>query len=287
MRRDIRLGDLFRSTVAALAMLPAPLLAPATAAGLPRIASMNVCTDQLLISLADPEQILGLSRYARERFESFAADDARRFRILSGGAEDILVLRPDIVVASQFDKRSTRELLKEKGFHLVEFSVPRNLDEVKAQIREMGDVVGHPDRANAEVARLDDAIARAREAVASRHYRILPLSRRGWVSGSNSLISSLLAETGLTNAAGDLGISFGGFASLEAIVNLKPDLIVVSEAGDRAEDDGRAFLLHPALERFYPPSKRIIIPDRLTVCGGVMLADALDELVKELKRVSR
>ena len=30
---------------------------------------------------------------------------------------------------------------------------------------------------------------------------------------------------------------------------------------------------------------RIVIPDRLTVCGGVMLADALDELVKELQRV--
>lgn len=276
-----------RSGIAALAMLGAALSAQAAAAGLPTIASMNVCTDQLLISLADPEQILGLSRYARERFESFAADEARRFRILSGGAEDLLELKPDIVVASRFDKRSTRELLKAKGLHLAEFSVPRNLDEVKAQMGEMGDVVGHPDRASAAIARLDDAIARARQAVASRHYRVLPLSRRGWVSGSDSLLSSLLAETGLFNAADDLGITFGGFASLEAIVNLKPDLIVVSEAGDRAEDDGRAFLLHPALERFYPQSRRIVIPDRLTVCGGAMLADALDELVKELKRVER
>jgi iron complex transport system substrate-binding protein len=284
---SMRRVDVSRSAVAVLAMLAALSPGPATPAALPRIASMNVCTDQLLISLADPEQILGLSRYARERFESFAADDARRFRILSGGAEDILVLRPDIVVASLFDKRSTRELLKEKGLHLAEFAVPRNLDEVKAQIREMGDVVGHPDRASAEVTRLNDAIARARQAVAVRHYRVLPLSRRGWVSGSDSLVSSLLAETGLFNAASELGITFGGFAPLEAIVNLKPDLIVVSEAGDRAEDDGRAFLLHPALERFYPPSRRIIIPDRLTVCGGVMLADALDELVKELKRVDQ
>jgi iron complex transport system substrate-binding protein len=283
----MRLGDLSRSAAAALAMLAVLSPGPAAAAGLPRIASMNVCTDQLLITLADPEQILGLSRYARERFESFAASDAGQYRILSGGAEDILVLRPDIVVASLFDNRSTRELLKEKGLHLAEFSVPRNLDEVKAQIREMGDVVGHPDRANAEVARLDDAVARARQAVSVKHYRVLPLSRRGWVTGSDSLLSSLLAETGLFNAAAELGIGFGGFASLEAIVNLKPDLIVVSEAGDRAEDDGRAFLLHPALERFYPPSKRIVIPDRLTVCGGVMLADALDVLVKELKRVSQ
>ena len=283
----MRPRNLFRFAGAAIAMLAGLLPGAAMAADLPRIASMNVCTDQLLITLADPGQILGLSRYARERFESFAADDARRFRILSGGAEDILLLKPDVVVASLFDRRSTRELLKEKGLHLVEFTVPRNLDEVKAQIREMGNVVGHADRASAEVARLDAAIARARQTVAVKHYRVLPLSRRGWVSGSDSLVSSLLAETGLFNAAGDLGITAGGFASLEAIVSLKPDLIVVSEAGGRAEDDGRAFLLHPALERFYPPSKRIVLPDRLTVCGGVMLADALDVLVKELKRVER
>jgi iron complex transport system substrate-binding protein len=284
-----RLGVLYRSiATAAFAVLGGgTLFAPALAAGLPRVASMNVCTDQLLLTLADPEQILGLSRYSRDGFQSWAADDARRYRILSGGAEDILVLRPDVVVASLFDKRSTRELLKEKGLHLAEFAVPNSLDEAKDQIRRMGEIVGHPDRATAEIARLDAAMARARQAVTNRHYRVLPLSRRGWVSGRDSLVSSLLTETGLFNAAGDLGVSSGGYASLEAIVSLKPDFIVVSEAGDRAEDDGGAFLLHPAIERFYPLSRRIVVPDRLTVCGGVMLADALDVLIAELKRVSR
>jgi iron complex transport system substrate-binding protein len=286
MRR--RFGCLSRSIIAAaLAMLGSAGFAPALAAGLPRIASMNLCTDQLLISLANPEQILGLSRFSRDAWQSWAADDARRYPVLSGGAEDVLVLRPDIVVAGLFDKRSTRELLKEKGLHLAEFAMPRNLDEVKAQIREMGEIAGHPDRAMAEIARLDAAIARARRTVAEKHYRVLPLSRRGWVSGSDSLVSSLLTETGLFNAAGDLGIGSGGIASLEAVVNLKPDFILVSEAGDRAEDEGLAFLLHPALERFYPPEKRIVIPERLTVCGGVMLAEALDVLVEELKRVER
>ena len=36
------------------------------AAEQPRIASINVCTDQLLLTLADPEQILGLSPYSRD-----------------------------------------------------------------------------------------------------------------------------------------------------------------------------------------------------------------------------
>ena len=50
---------------------------------------------------------------------------------------------------------------------------------------------------------------------------------------------------------------------------------------------GRAFLLHPVLARLYPPDKRIVLPERLTVCGGAMLADALDALTAELQRVAR
>jgi iron complex transport system substrate-binding protein len=282
-----RLGFSFLSiAIAGFAAFGGACFGSARGAGLPRIASMNVCTDQLLVPAADPEQIVGLSRFSRDGWQT-SAGDVRRFPVLSGGAEDLLVLKPDIVVASLFDKRSTRELLKDNGLRLAEFAVPRNLDEVKDQIRAVGKIAQHPDRATAEIARLDAAMARARQAVTNRHYRVLPLSRRGWVSGRDSLVSSLLTETGLFNAAGDLGVSSGGYASLEAIVSLKPDFIVVSEAGDRAEDDGGAFLLHPAIERFYPLSRRIVVPDRLTVCGGVMLADALDVLIAELKRVSR
>ena len=86
------------------------------------------------------------------------------------------------------------------------------------------------------------------------------------------------------NAAGELGLKFGGFASLEAIVKLQPDFIVISNDSEFAEDEGRAFLLHPALEHFYPPSKRLVVPERLTVCGGPMVADALDRIVSEITR---
>ncbi|MDP3076998.1 ABC transporter substrate-binding protein [Bradyrhizobium sp.] len=259
-------------------------LAPVSSAPLPRIVSMNVCTDQVLLALADPEQILGLSRFSRD---AWVAGDARNYPKLSGGAEDVLVLKPDVVVASAFDKRATRELLKAHGLRLAELAVPRNLMEVKDQLRELGDIAGHPDRAAREIAKLDAALARARRVVAEKPTRVLPLSRRGWVAGSDSFVGSLLAETGLFNTAGELGFASGGFASLEAIVSARPDLLLVSQAGDFAGDDGQAFLLHPALERFYPAAKRIVIPERLTECGGVMLAEAFDVLVKELQRVGK
>jgi iron complex transport system substrate-binding protein len=269
------------------AIIVASLSLPHSAlAAAPRIISMNICTDQLLLAIADPAQIMGLSRFSRDA-RQWAGDKARRFPMLSGGAEDILVLKPDVIAASDFDKRSTREILKANGQNLVEFPIPRTLADVREQIRQMGDLVGHPERATAEIARLDSAISGAKQAAAGKHLRMLPLSRRGWVPGRDSFVGAILAEAGLVSAAGELGISFGGFVSMEEIIRLKPDFLVVSDASERAEDDGRAFLLHPALERFYPKSKRIVIPERMTECGGVLLAEALNALSAELKRVTQ
>jgi iron complex transport system substrate-binding protein len=274
-----------RSAFLAIAMLALGLESASYAAE-PRIASINLCTDQLLVTLADPSQVLGLSPYSRDRARSWDAEKAAQFPKLSGEAEDVLVLKPDVVVAGRFTKRATRELLKEKGLRVVEFDAARSLDDVKKQIRQMGDLVQHPDRATAEIERLDTAIAHAREVVSRKRYRVLALSRRGWVSGGDSLTSSLLATAGLSNAAADLGYKLGGFASLEAIVSLRPDFLLVSDAGDFAEDEGRAFMLHPALERYYPAAKRLVIPEKLTVCGGPRLSEALDRLASELERVA-
>ena len=280
-------GRLMRRLLAYIA-IAAALSAPSSsafAAG-PRIVSMNICTDQMLLALADPDQIMGLSRFSRDARQGLLGNGARRFPLLSGGAEDILVLKPDVVAVSAFDKRSTREILKANGLNLVEFPIPRTLADVRDQIRQMGALAGHPERASAEVARLDTAVVDAKRAAAGKNLRMLPLSRRGWVPGRDSFVGAILTEAGLVSAAGELGVDFGGFVSMEEIVRLKPDFLVVSDAGDRAEDDGRAFLLHPALERFYPRNRRIVIPERMTECGGVFLADALNALTAELKRVA-
>lgn len=280
MRESVLRGVLAVVFGATLMMSPA-------LAKMPRVASINVCTDQLLLALADPEQIVGLSPYSRDAARSWAAREASKFPLLSGEAEDVLVLKPDVVVAGRFTKRATRELLKEKSLRVVEFDAARTIDDVRVQIRRMGDLIGQQERASTQIARLDAALARARAMASRSRQSVLAVSRRGWVSGGESLTTAMLTEVGLSNKARALGLRLGGFASLETIVNLKPDLILLSDGGDFAEDQGKAFLLHPALERLYPTDKRIVVPERLTVCGGPMLSDALDRLTVELVRVGR
>lgn len=137
-RRDATRERFSLVFIGILAAIAAATIAPARAAELPRIASINACTDQLLLALADPDQILGLGPYSRDAARSWSAAAAHRYPRLSGEAEDVLVLKPDVVVAGSFTKRATRELLKEQGEKVVTFDVAHSLDEVKAQIRKMG-----------------------------------------------------------------------------------------------------------------------------------------------------
>ncbi len=71
---------------------------------------------------------------------------------------------------------------------------------------------------------------------------------------------------------------------LEKLVATPPDYIVVASNVTRAEDQGSALLAHPALARLYPPARRIVLPDRLTVCGGPSLPAALDWLADQARR---
>jgi iron complex transport system substrate-binding protein len=72
--------------------------------------------------------------------------------------------------------------------------------------------------------------------------------------------------------------------SLEGIVALKPDLLLVGTLSDRADDQGSALLQHPALRGLYPAEKRLTMPETLTVCGGPMIAEALDRLGQQVAR---
>ena len=267
-----------RLTGLALALLATPAQAEL------RALSINLCTDHLLAAVADPSQVLGFSPYFRNPTLSAGNAAFARTKLLSGTAEEVLVLRPDLVLAGRFTRRATREMLAAHGVRVETFDVVRTLDDARTQLRRAGRLLHQEPRAEAQVAAIDAAVLRARRAAASRTLRVLPLQRRGWVSGQDSLMTSLLAEVGLLNAAGS---GAGSQMSLEAIVAARPDLLLVGRDDDRAEDQGRAFLLHPALARLYPPDRRITLPERLTVCGGPALAEALDRLAEAVEHLPR
>jgi iron complex transport system substrate-binding protein len=251
-----------------------------------RIVSLNVCADELLLALADPDQIAALSIYAADRTMSFLAADADAIRHDTASAEQVVALQPDIVFGGTLTKRATREILTRLGYQLTLLAPARTVDQSIQQIRQVATLVGHRERGEALVASIDAARARAKAVVAGAKLTAAAYQRRGYVTGSGTLTADLLATVGLIDAGGALTGGSGGFVPLERLVARPPDVLVVGSADPRAEDQGSALLSHPALVRDFPPDKRIVLPDRLTVCGGPSLPTAFDWLASQARRVA-
>ena len=263
-------------------MAGAWLAASAHAAEAPsRVVSINLCADELLVALAAPEQIAALSVYATDPRLSYVAAAAKAFRHDAGDAETVVDLDPDLVLAGRFTKRATRDMLAALGYRVVLLDPARSVDDSIGQVREVAALVGHPERGEALVAAIDAARASAVAAGRERGRRATAAvyQRRGYVG-------DLLGAVGFVNVGGSLAGERGGFVPLERLIDQPPDYLVVTSFADGAGDQGSALLAHPALSALFPPQKRIVLPERLTVCGGPSLPEAFDWLASEARRLA-
>jgi iron complex transport system substrate-binding protein len=241
--------------IASLILVPAQPVA----ARPQRIVSLNVCTDQLVLALADRAQIAGLTRYATSADMSAQAVQARGLTLLGNSGEEILALRPDLVIG-----RPSAAIAALGVQHYRRIDVPKtdSLDDILAAIRQVGRAVGHPARGEALIAQMRRDLARIPQVGRGRvaaYYQ-----RRGYLTGAGTLVDDLFRRLGLVNLSTRLGKSALSQVSLEEMVAARPDFIVVESGTERAADLGTEMLHHPAL-RDIP---RVSLPQAWTVCGG-------------------
>ncbi|HVX92222.1 MAG TPA: ABC transporter substrate-binding protein [Xanthobacteraceae bacterium] len=262
---------------AACLALAAGLPVSAGAAAPRRVVSFNICADQLVVALADPQQIAGLSPYATDPRLSVVAVEARKFRRLEWQAESVLPLEPDLVLVGPWDRPVTRQLLSSLGVPVVDIALVDDLDAARAQIREVAALLGHPDRGEALVGRLDRARARLAALRRPAFSTALVVERGGFTAGTASLAAAVLAEAGLHPPPGSPGGN-GGYVSLERLLLLDPDLMFFKDPPSETEDQGALLFTHPALKALYPQQRRIALPTRYTLCGGPAAVAALEYL---------
>lgn len=247
----------------------------------PRVVSINLCTDQLVLALADPAQIAGLGRFSRHAEMSYLAAKAAAYPSLRGSAEEVLRLQPDLVLAGAYSGRATREFLSARGLAVETFAPPRSIAEAKAEIDRMGGLLVQPVRAAALVAEIDAALAEASTA-ALGHTTLsaLAIQRRGFASGRDTLLSAAIEASGFTNAADALDITSIGRAPLEAIVKLQPDVLILEDLAV-SRDQSTALLHHPVLARARGATRIIKLPVAEVTCGGPSLARLIRRIAAE------
>ncbi len=243
-----------------------------------RIVSLNLCADQLVLALADRGQIAGLTRNAADTDMSSQAAKARSLPILKNSAEQILAIDPDLVVGMPARRSAAMGVLKDQHYKMLDLKTADSLDDIYGSIRDTAAAVGHPERGEAMIAWMQADLAKIGKPGGGKvaaYYQ-----RRGYMTGTGTLIDDLMQRVGLVNLAVKLNKPVISQLSLEEMVAARPDYLIVESATDRVADQGTEMLHHPALAGI----PRISIPQAWTVCGSAAYVDAARGIAGQLAR---
>ena len=245
---------------------PADLDSDNASSGGPRIVSLNPCLDAILVEVAEPAQILALSHYSADpQSSSISRDVARRYDFTGGTVEEVLALKPDLVLVSTFMAPATRAALDDLGVRVESFGSPGSVDESVMQVNRLATLVEQ--RRNGEM--LAEKIERSvRQSNAVKPVSAVLWQPGGIVAGERQLISELLRAAGFSSHSAALGLGQADYLSLEQVLVDPPDVLLV--AGKSRPQQ------HPALKE--AEIKVAQFDPSLVYCGGPTIPRAMERL---------
>lgn len=241
-----------------------------------RVVSMNLCADELVLRLADRDQVLAVTYLARDPRGSTVATEAAGLPVTRGLTEEVVALRPDLVIAGAFTTRATVGMLKRVGSPVLELGVPTDLDGVRAQIRQVAAAVGHPERGETMVADLDARLASIKPA--TRPLRALVMRPNAFTVAPGGLGDALIRAAGLVNVAAEIGRDRFGQVPLEAAALADANLIVLDEAAPGLPSLADMLLHHPVFRALARGHRTVAIPNRFWTCPGPQVAEVVARL---------
>lgn len=266
-----------------LALLCALLAAASVAAEPPqRIASLNLCADQLLLLLLPRERIASVTEWAQKPESSYMAKAAQGLPVNYGLAERVLPQQPDLIVAGEYNDHAMVAMMRKLGYRVEIVRVPRDLAEAQHFILQFGELVGAQAQAQALVADMQRRLARIAEQVGDRPAGLAAVySPNGMSAGRGTVMEEILARAGWRNLGSEIGLTGYGQLPLEQLIRAQPDLLVLDTTAEPTGGTSlaHAYLDHPALATLTRKSRRLILPPPLSVCVGPMTVDAIETLV--------
>jgi iron complex transport system substrate-binding protein len=268
----------------AIMLIPA---APLNAAGIPkRIVSLNLCTDELVLRLADHSNIASVTWLSKDPISANAVDLAAGVPVNHGLAEEVIPLDPDLVVAGTFTARAAVAMLKQTRFPVTDFGVARNVADVRAGIRKMAALVGEPARGEALIASFDQRLADIGTSVPARRPTALVFNANGFTVGAGTLVDDIMTRAGLDNIAAHMNLGNYTQLPLETVVRSDVDVLIVSARRDGPPSLATALLDHPVLSKLGPKTHIVVMPTNLWSCGGPEVAEAIARLRAAAKDVN-
>lgn len=240
------------------------LASPAVARG--GVVSLNLCTDELVLLIARPEQIRSVSYLSHAPEETILWRRARRYRPNDGSMLAAAALRPKLVVTTGAAGRDLQRLASGTGAQLLALPFPMSLQDVAENVVRVGQATGNPVTAGRIVA----AMAAARRSTPR------PAREAVWVDGAGrSLSAQGLGAAWLRLAGLSQRPLPGDRMTLESMIVRPPRILLQSRYRAGQTSSAVAWQRHPAARRARVPLTLATDGRRWTCMGPTLLPEIL------------
>jgi iron complex transport system substrate-binding protein len=264
----------FASLLAAsLALAAAPARADhQRGIGPQRVASLNLCTDELLLMLAAPDQIASVTHLAQDPAETPLWRAARRYRRNDGSLLSVAALRPDLVVTMGGGARDRLRIARRLGIATLDLPFAASLADVEESVRRLAAALGRPAAGAALLRRL----AALRAGAPPARIDAIWLGGGGRTVAPHGLEAQWMALAGLRQRP-----MRGDRVSLETLI-ARPPLVLLRSDYRRGQYSGaQRWLAHPAA-RHARAGRTLATDGRRWTCMGPLLIAEILRLRREL-----
>lgn len=275
-------GRAFFIALAAVALSGA---APASAARAPvptpgplRVASLNLSADEVLVEILPPGRLVSVTQWADVPGTSNVVGRVPKnvHRFVKADMEQLVALRPDIVVVSEYTDADFLKQLERSGLRVHRMLGLSTIAGVRGAILDLGRAVGEDEAARRLVAVYDTKLAElARRLAGVRQPRVLYWSGN-MTAGADTAIGALIEAAGAINVGREMGITGIAPPGAERAFVTNPDAVLVGTwPGSKEALTGHALFSQWAAVR---EGRIVAMRTELLVALSQFTADAAWEL---------
>jgi iron complex transport system substrate-binding protein len=195
-----------------------------------RVASLTVTADEILTRLLSPERIAAVTRFADDPTIEAGAGraPAAAARIRGIDPEGLIALEPDLIFVAHYTLESAVRILGSASIPVVRLRETRSYADLIANVRTTAAAVGEEAKGEAVLHEMQERLDRLTARTAGRaRPRVLYYSAVGYTSGSGTLVDDNIRLAGGRNVAAEAGLAGFKNVTLDLLVGLDPEIIVV------------------------------------------------------------
>jgi iron complex transport system substrate-binding protein len=208
-----------------------------------RIASVTLGSDEILLDLVGLGRLLGVSYFAKDPAISNITDrlDGIQYTDLSGNPERLISVNADLVIMAKYNDPAALNQLLEADVPVFVLADFNTIDDIRANIRLLGQVTGTEVRAEAMINQMDARLAAVHEKVKDQTpVRVLYYEPGGVTYGPGSTVDEIITLAGGINVIGEADLGPYPLISAEYVLTVDPDVILLG-AGFASTDDPLAW----------------------------------------------